>query len=75
MGAGVSWHVHFDYDTNANKAVKLPAGVVYRLFSAEHAHVSANIIFGMITVFRVLHSLVLQKCKPNVLDICIVLVY
>lgn len=51
-----------------------PAGVVYRLFSAEQVHVSANIL-GMITVFRDLHSIVLHKCKASVLDICIALVY
>ena len=76
-GAGVSWHARFDYDTNVNKAVELPAGVVYRLFSAQHARVSPNIILGMISVVRTLHSLVIHvhNCKASVLDICIVLVY
>ena len=55
--------------------MKLPAGVVYRLFSAEHAHVFANIVRGMISAFRALHSLVLHKCKVSVFDIRVVLVY
>ena len=53
--------------------MELPAGVVYRLFGAQHARVSANIIHGMISVVRTLHSLVLHKCKASVLDVCIAL--
>jgi hypothetical protein len=63
------------YDTNVNKAVKLPAGMVYRRCSAEHAHVSVVFMLGIVSVVRAFHSLVLHKCTASVLDIFTVLVY
>ena len=82
-GHRVSRYARFDYDTNVNKSVKLPAGVVNRLISADLACVCVCVCVCVCLCvckfhswsnfsalcFLSLHSHVLHKCKFRVLEI------